>query len=36
MSFKTIRTATATAAVLAVAGAQAATINLIDEGGVTG
>lgn len=36
MSFKTIRTATATAAVLAVAGAQAATINLIDQGGVTG
>lgn len=36
MKFNTIRTATAAAAVLAVAGANAATINLIDTGGVTG
>lgn len=36
MKLSTIRTAIAAAAALAVAGSQAATINLIDQGGVTG
>ena len=36
MKTKYIRTATAAAAALAVAGSHAATINLIDQGGVTG
>lgn len=36
MKFKTIRTATAAAAAMAVVGSQAATINLIDQGGVSG
>lgn len=36
MSSKFVRTAVAAAATLAVVGSQAATINLIDLGGVTG